>query len=277
MLKPSWLDKRFDHAGARPMRAFLRDLNLYTVCEESLCPNIGECFRRNTATFLIMGKVCTRQCRFCNVSQGAPLALDQDEPSRLAAAVKRLMLKYVVITSPTRDDLADGGAGHFSACAWAVKKLNPSTRIELLIPDFQARPESLVLIAGVPADVLGHNLETVPSLYIKVRKGAGYARSLEVISALCRLRPGAVLKSGLMLGLGEKEPEVITVMQDLRKAGCSILTLGQYLAPSLKHYPVQAYIPPALFARYAATARDLGFSGVQSSPYTRSSYRADKI
>jgi lipoic acid synthetase len=276
MLKPSWLDKRFDHAGARPLRAFLRDLNLHTVCEESLCPNIGECFSRNTATFLIMGKVCTRQCRFCNVSQGVPLALDKGEPSRLAAAVKRLMLKYAVITSPTRDDLADGGAGHFSACAWAVKKLNPSTRIELLIPDFGARPESLALIAGSFADVLGHNLETVPSLYIKVRKGSSYDRSLGVLSSIRRLCPGAVLKSGLMLGLGEKEPEVVSVMQDLRKTGCSILTLGQYLAPSLKHYPVQEYIPPEMFTHYAALARDLGFSGIMSSPYTRSSYRADQ-
>ncbi len=271
---PEWLSKKINIRQQQRMKNMLTDLKLSTICEEALCPNITECFEKKQATFLILGTACTRQCSFCNVDKARPGPVEKDEPARVAEAVQRLGLRHVVITSPTRDDLPDGGAAHYASVVHAIKDLNPLTRVELLIPDFQGMEDSLALVQQALPDILGHNLETVPRLYY-VRKGADYHRSLEVLRQARIQKPRIPTKSGLMLGLGETEEEVIQVMQDLLEVDCRLLSLGQYLAPSREHHPVVEYISPEVFERLGATARNMGFDYVESGPYVRSSFHAE--
>ena len=271
--KPEWLQKRISPGTHAEMERLLGDLRLHTVCQEALCPNISECFREKQATFLIMGRRCTRLCTFCNVTKETPLPLDPGEPDRVAAAVVRLGLSHVVITSPTRDDLADGGAGHYAATVGALHAAAPNTAVELLIPDFLGYEASLVTVIATGPEILGHNVETVPRLY-GIRSGAAYERSLALLAAARRLAPDLATKSGLMLGLGETESEVLAVLRDLAEAGCTYLSIGQYLAPSRNHFPVQEFIPPERFDHYREEARTLGFLHVESGPYVRSSYHA---
>ncbi len=274
--KPEWLRKKVVAGEQTAMRALLSELQLNTVCQQALCPNISECFGCGQATFLILGRDCTRQCSFCNVEKGVrPLPPDPDEPRRVAEAVVRLQLTHVVITSPTRDDLPDGGAGQFAATVAAIRAASPTTRVELLVPDFGGDLQALQTVLQAGPDILAHNLETVPRLY-EVRKGADYARSLTVLQTAVKLAPDIPVKSGLMLGLGETEQEVVAVMQDLRQVGCSYLSLGQYLAPSRRHQPVAAFIPPERFEALREQALALGFRHVESGPYVRSSYHAAK-
>jgi len=273
--RPEWLQKKISPAAHADMERLLGDLRLHTVCQEAHCPNISECFRQRQATFLILGRLCTRLCSFCNVTKEPPGPVDQAEPGRVAAAVVRLGLKHVVITSPTRDDLPDGGAGHYVATVTAIRDASPETRIELLIPDFKGERASLALVAASRPDIIGHNLETVPRLY-HIRQGADYGRSLLVLGMLHELAPEIPTKSGLMLGLGEGEDEVLAVLDDLRRVGCAYLSLGQYLAPSKGHQPVERYVEPAEFDRYRERALAMGFAHVESGPYVRSSYHADQ-
>lgn len=273
--KPEWLRKKVRAGDQSDMQRLLGELRLNTVCQQALCPNISECFSCGQATFLILGRHCTRQCSFCNVEKSVPLAVDHDEPSRVAEAVARLKLSHVVITSPTRDDLPDGGAGLYAATVAAIRAAAPATRIELLIPDFQGHVNSLEIVAAAGPEIIAHNLETVPRLY-RIRSGADYERSLEVLRSCGRLAPQVRLKSGVMLGMGETEEELLQLFKDLRGVGCGYLSIGQYLAPSRLHYPVQAYIPPETFERLRESALGLGFSHVESGPYVRSSYHAGK-
>ncbi len=275
--KPEWLRiKIIANGEINRLKTTLRRHNLHTVCEEAACPNLGECFSQGTATFMIMGDLCTRRCPFCDVAHGKPQPLAVQEPYQLAVTVAQMGLKYVVITSVNRDDLRDGGAGHFAACIAAIREHSPETKIEILVPDFRGRIETaLTLLAAQPCDVFNHNLETVPRLYPQVRPGADYQNSLHLLALHHAALPAIPTKSGLMLGLGEQEAEVIKVMHDLRAHGCSMLTLGQYLQPSQHHLPVQAYIHPEQFAAYAQMATELGFKHVASAPLVRSSYHAD--
>ncbi len=271
--KPEWLQKKINPSAHADMERMLGDLKLHTVCREATCPNISECFRQRQATFLILGRICTRLCSFCNVAKEEPLPLDPAEPARVAEAVVRLNLAHVVITSPTRDDLADGGAGLYSATVAAVRAASPETRIELLIPDFGGDRNALGTVADAAPDILGHNLETVPRLY-HIRSGADYRRSLAVLAALHALAPLLKTKSGVMVGLGETDEELFALFADLRQAGCAFLSIGQYLAPSRKHFPVQVFVEPAKFDLYRQKALALGFAHVESGPYVRSSYHA---
>ncbi|MBK5276121.1 MAG: lipoyl synthase [Desulfuromonadales bacterium] len=271
--KPEWLRKKVNPGDQTAMRHLLGELRLNTVCQQAMCPNISECFSCGQATFLILGKNCTRQCSFCNVDKTVPFPVDGDEPARISEAVSRLKLSHVVITSPTRDDLPDGGAYLFSITVAAIRQSSPTTRIELLIPDFLGRQQSLESIAASRPDIIAHNVETVPRLY-HVRSGADYQRSLDVLQLCHELAPDIRAKSGVMLGMGESQDEVVQVMRDLRKTGCSYLSIGQYLAPSRNHYPVHEYVHPELFERLRDTARELGFTHVESGPYVRSSYHA---
>ncbi len=272
--KPEWLRKKVPQAEQTVMRGLLSELRLNTVCQQALCPNIAECFGCGQATFLILGKDCTRQCSFCNVDKApAPLPPDVDEPRRVAEAVLRLKLSHVVITSPTRDDLTDGGAGHYAATVSAIRGACPETTIELLVPDFGGDHACLATVLAAQPAILAHNLETVPRLY-EVRKGADYRRSLDLLHVATALATDMATKSGVMLGLGEELDEVRAVMQDLRRVGCRYLSLGQYLAPSKRHQPVVAYLEPQLFDRLREEALALGFSHVESGPYVRSSYHA---
>ncbi len=271
--KPEWLQKRISPGAHGEMERLLGDLRLHTVCQEAMCPNISECFRQRQATFLIMGRRCTRLCTFCNVAKETPLPLDPGEPARVAAAVVRLGLSHVVVTSPTRDDLPDGGAAHYAATVAAVREAAPETTVELLIPDLQGCEASLATVIAASPAILGHNVETVPRLYA-IRCGADYGRSVALLAAARRLAPGLATKSGLMLGLGETEEEVGAVLRDLAAAGCTYLSIGQYLAPSRNHFPVQEYLAPERFDRYREEALALGFSHVESAPYVRSSYHA---
>jgi len=271
--KPAWLQKRITPSAHAGMERLLGDLQLHTVCQEACCPNISECFRQRQATFLILGKACTRLCSFCSVTKERPFPPDPDEPERVAAAVTRLGLSHVVITSPTRDDLPDGGAAVYAATVAAIRAASPSVRIELLIPDFQGAFPPLEIVAAARPDIIGHNLETVPRLY-HIREGADYRRSLEVLSALHRFAPEMKTKSGVMVGLGETDGELTALFADLRQAGCSYLSIGQYLAPSRNHFPVQSFVEPARFDRYREEAISLGFAHVESGPYVRSSYHA---
>ena len=274
--KPDWLRKKIPAADQAAMRALLKDLSLHTVCQQALCPNIGECFSCGQATFLIMGADCTRHCRFCNIDAvNTPKPLDPDEPRRIAEATKRLNLSHLVITSPTRDDLPDGGAGHYAATVTAVRSCMPQTRLELLIPDFNGDCAALATVLASHPAIIGHNVETVPRLY-HIRAGAEYQRSLTVLADAQRLAPEIPTKSGIMLGLGETEQEVLEVLTDLRKVGCNYLSIGQYLAPSRRHEPVHEYIEPERFDAYGRIAREIGFSHVESGPYVRSSYHADR-
>ena len=254
--------------------ATVRELGLHTVCQEARCPNIGECWGHRTATFMLLGDTCTRNCGFCAVTHGRPLAVDPAEPLRVASAVARLGLRHVVVTSVNRDDLADGGAAHFAATARAIKRLLPGCRVEVLVPDFQGNLASVAEVVASPIDVFNHNLETVPRLYRRARAGARYARSLAVLEAARRAREGLLTKTGLMLGLGETQEELVSVFRDLRSIGCDILTLGQYLRPSGEHLPVERYVPPQEFTALGAEALALGFRHVEAGPLVRSSYHA---
>jgi lipoic acid synthetase len=271
--KPEWLRKKVNQGEQTGMRRLLGELQLNTVCQQALCPNISECFSCGQATFLILGTNCTRQCSFCNVEKTAPLPVDLDEPARVAEAVQRLNLSHVVITSPTRDDLPDGGASIYSATVSAIRSASPETRIEVLIPDLQADPDSLRCVVASQPDIIAHNVETVPRLY-HVRSGADYHRSLDVLRICRELALEIRTKSGIMLGMGEQAEEVTQVMRDLRAAGCRYLSIGQYLAPSREHYPVQEYVRPEDFERLRQAGLELGFSHVESGPYVRSSYHA---
>jgi lipoic acid synthetase len=260
--------------GFKNVQKQVHSNKLHTVCQSAACPNQNECWNAGTATFMIMGNVCTRGCRFCNVPKGIPSSLDWDEPERVARAVAKLNLKYAVITSVTRDDLPDGGAEIFAATIKAIRKTSPDCRVEVLIPDFQGSAESLNTVLNASPDVLNHNLETVPSLYSRVRPQALYQRSLELLSRARQI--GAVTKTGLMLGLGEGTVEVSSVMHDLRNVDCRILTLGQYLQPGKNHLPVEKYYSPDEFAALREQALSLGFKHIVAGPLVRSSYRADK-
>lgn len=275
--KPKWIRAKAP-TGPRvqQLKTLLREQKLHTVCEEASCPNLGECFTHGTATFMIMGELCTRRCPFCDVAHGRPQPLDQDEPANLAQAVEQMGLKYVVITSVDRDDLRDGGAGHFAECIKALRVKAPAIRIEILTPDFRGRMDvALEKLNEAPPDVFNHNLETVPRLYKKARPGADYAWSLDLIQRFKADQPGIMTKSGLMLGLGEEIEEVKQVLRDLREHDCDLLTLGQYLQPSRYHLQVERYVHPDEFDELGEFAHSLGFSNVASAPMVRSSYHAD--
>lgn len=275
MRKPEWLQKKITPAAHAEMEGLLKELNLNTVCQQARCPNITECFRQRQATFLILGRACTRLCSFCSVSKETPLPLEQGEPAAVAEAVCRLKLSHVVITSPTRDDLPDGGARHYAETVVEIRKSSPVTKIELLIPDLRGDLEALKAVLASEPDILGHNLETVPRLYA-IRSGADYQRSLKLLADAHRLRPDLKTKSGLMLGLGEEEDELVAVFEDLVAAGCSYLSLGQYLAPSRQHYPVQRFVEPERFEALKEKALLSGLAHVESAPYVRSSYLAER-
>jgi lipoic acid synthetase len=274
---PSWL-KRPLPAGNENFftHNLLRELRLETVCENARCPNRPECYSRRTATFMILGNVCTRPCGFCSVPRGSPEQLEDDEPARVAEASARLGLRHVVITSVTRDDLPDGGADHFFRCIVAVRQ-RTGAAVEVLTPDFLGNFAAIERVLEAHPEVYNHNLETVPRLYRKVRGRADYQRSLDLLAHVKRQAPGIVTKSGLMLGLGETTEELLEVLADLRAGGCDTLTLGQYLAPTLKHIPVVRYVPPEEFEALAVLARSLGFAQVASGPFVRSSYHADEM
>jgi len=273
--KPPWLKRRLPtDASFQDVRGLIEKGRLHTVCQEAKCPNIWECYAHQTATFLIMGSRCTRNCRFCSVAPGPPEPLDPQEPTRVAEAVERMGLKYVVVTSVTRDDLPDGGAGHFAATLHEIRRRVPGAEIEVLIPDFQGDPAALETVLCARPDVLNHNIETVPRLYPRVRPQADYRRSLELLRRAGEIAPGIPTKSGLMLGLGERPEEIRQTLQDLRAVGGRILTLGQYLQPSPEHLPVEAYVPPDDFENWRTVALEMGFSEVASGPFVRSSYHA---
>jgi lipoic acid synthetase len=278
MRKPAWIRARSpsDPAVTR-LKGILRENRLHTVCEEASCPNLGECFAGGTATFMIMGDICTRRCPFCDVAHGRPDPLDSEEPENLARTIQAMGLSYVVVTSVDRDDLRDGGAAHFSACIEAIRAHNPGIRIEVLVPDFRGRMDrALDILVNTPPDVFNHNLETVPGLYKKVRPGSDYAWSLDLLKRFKALHPGVPTKSGLMLGIGEEISEVEQVMRDLRAHDCDMLTLGQYLQPSLHHLPLVRYLHPDEFERLGELGYQLGFTHVASGPMVRSSYHADQ-
>ncbi len=276
--KPEWLkSKQIPTEEEQKVRHLMKNLHLNTVCREARCPNRVECFNRGTATFLIMGDTCTRRCRFCNVNKGKPQPLDKEEPRHVAEAVKALGLKYVVITSVTRDDLPDGGAAHFASVIRKVREIDPGVGIEVLIPDFQGDSDSLNTVLDARPDVLNHNVETVSRLYEAVRPGAAYERSLELLARAKTINPSIKTKSGLMVGLGETDEELYGVFADLRKAGCDLLTIGQYLAPTKEHYPVADYILPEKFEEYRAKALEMGFLDAASGPLVRSSYKAGEM
>lgn len=276
--KPDWIRiKLTANEDITHIKTILRKNNLHSVCEEAACPNLNECFSLGTATFMIMGDLCTRRCPFCDVAHGKPLPLDVNEPVNLANTIKQLALKYVVITSVDRDDLRDGGAGHYVACITEIQEQSPATKIEVLVPDFRGRVDvALTKLQAAPVDVFNHNLETIPRLYKQARPGANYQQSLELLEAYHKVLPEVPTKSGLMLGIGETQEEVLEVLHDLREHHCSILTLGQYLQPSADHLAVQRYVPPEEFNEYAVLAEQMGFKRVASGPMVRSSYHADE-
>ena len=277
--KPDWIrvkagsgNTRFDEIKQR-----LRENKLHTVCEEASCPNIGECFGKGTATFMILGDLCTRRCPFCDVAHGRPVAPDAEEPAHLAQTIAALALEHVVITSVDRDDLRDGGARHFADCIRSVRQLAPRTRIEVLVPDFRGRLEiALEILSADPPDVMNHNLETVPRLYRQARPGSDYRHSLKLLQDFKARRPDIPTKSGLMLGLGETDEEILDVMRDLRAHGVDMLTIGQYLQPTAHHLPVLRYVHPDGFALFEDAAREMGFLHAAIGPMVRSSYHADR-
>ncbi len=276
--KPDWIRIRLPNDNkVQELKQTLRENKLHTVCEEASCPNLSECFSRGTATFMIMGDICTRRCPFCDVAHGRPLELDKDEPKHLAETIRAMALKYVVVTSVDRDDLRDGGAGHFVQCIQEIRALNPATKVEILVPDFRGRMDIAVeLMANCPPDVFNHNLETIPSLYLKVRPGSDYQWSLDLIKNFKAAQPKVATKSGLMLGIGESMEEVKAVLCDLKEHDCDMITLGQYLQPSLNHLPVERYVHPDEFEMLREYGEsELGFSHVASGPLVRSSYHAD--
>lgn len=278
MRKPAWIRAK-SPAGpeVQRLKSVLRENRLHTVCEEASCPNLGECFAHGTATFMIMGDICTRRCPFCDVAHGRPDPPDANEPLSLATTIRGMALRYVVITSVDRDDLRDGGAGHFVACIQAVRELNPDIKIEILVPDFRGRKDrALGILRAAPPDVFNHNLETVPRLYKKARPGSDYQWSLELLREFKNEHPEVPSKSGLMLGLGETLDEVEQVMRDMRMHDVQMLTLGQYLQPSKHHLPVERFVHPEEFEQLRELGESLGFSQVASGPMVRSSYHADQ-
>ena len=276
--KPRWLKKRLPTGPAyENVKNLVGRDGLHTVCQEARCPNIWECFSRHTATFLIMGSHCTRNCRFCSVAHGPTGPPDPAEPSRVADAARQLALKYIVITSVTRDDLADGGAIFFAKTIGEIRRQIPAAMIEVLIPDFQGDPDALQTVLNARPDVLNHNIETVPRLYLRVRPQAQYERSLHLLERVHKHAPDLPTKSGLMLGLGESSAEIRSTLNDLADTGCSILTLGQYLQPSKEHLPVKRFVPPEEFEQWRQTAIEIGFSEVASGPFVRSSYHAKEL
>jgi lipoic acid synthetase len=273
--KPAWLKVRAPGSeNYLRLRGIMRDLGLHTVCEEAQCPNIGECWHHGTATFMIMGDVCTRACGYCNVTHGAPAALDPAEADKLARAVEAMALAYVVVTSVDRDDLPDFGAGAFAQTITAIKTRRPDCRVEVLIPDFQGREDALRTVLDAKPDVLNHNTETVPRLYRQARPGGKYARALELLDRARRWAPAIPTKTGIMVGLGETMDEIVEVLRDLRGVDCQILTVGQYLRPTAAHLPMARYYTPDEFAEIKRIALDLGFGHVESGPLVRSSYHA---
>ena len=277
--KPSWIRVKAPSPGTRFMeiKQILREQKLHTVCEEASCPNIGECFGKGTATFMILGDICTRRCPFCDVGHGRPLAPDAEEPVHLAETIARLELRYVVITSVDRDDLKDGGARHFVDCIRAVRAKSPQTTIEVLVPDFRGRLDrALEILLAAPPDVMNHNLETVPRLYRQARPGGDYRHSLKLLQAFRRAVPSVPTKSGLMVGLGESDEEILEVMRDLRAHGVDMLTIGQYLQPSPHHLAVERYVHPEVFAMFEREAQAMGFRHAAIGAMVRSSYHADR-
>lgn len=277
--KPEWIRVKAGSPTTRfyEIKDILRTNKLVTVCEEASCPNIGECFGKGTATFMIMGDKCTRRCPFCDVGHGRPDPLDADEPVNLARTIAQLKLKYVVITSVDRDDLRDGGAGHFVECIRKTRELSPGTTIEVLVPDFRGRDDrALDILKAAPPDVMNHNLETVPRLYKEARPGSDYAFSLNLLKKFKALFPQVPTKSGLMVGLGETDEEILQVMQDMRDHGIDMLTIGQYLSPSGHHLPVRRYVHPDTFKMFEARAYEMGFSHAAVGAMVRSSYHADQ-
>ncbi|HTH81184.1 MAG TPA: lipoyl synthase [Ramlibacter sp.] len=277
--KPDWIRVRAGSANTRfyEIKEILREQKLHTVCEEASCPNIGECFGKGTATFMIMGDKCTRRCPFCDVGHGRPDPLDADEPIHLAQTIARLKLKYVVITSVDRDDLRDGGAGHFVECIRKTRELSPETTIEVLVPDFRGRDDrALEILKAAPPDVMNHNLETIPRLYKEARPGSDYKFSLNLLKKFKALFPHIPTKSGLMVGLGETDDEILDVMRNMREHHIDMLTIGQYLAPSTSHLPVRRYVHPDTFKMFEEKAREMGFSHAAVGALVRSSYHADQ-
>ena len=278
LAKPAWIRVKAANPGSRfyEIKDILREQKLHTVCEEASCPNIAECFGKGTATFMILGDICTRRCPFCDVAHGRPLAPDAEEPHHLAQTIARLELAYVVITSVDRDDLKDGGAQHFVDCIRAVRDRSPRTRIEVLVPDFRGRVERAIeILCAAPPDVMNHNLETVPRLYRRARPGGDYRHSLALLREFKRRHPGVPTKSGLMVGLGEVDEEILQVMRDLRAHDVEMLTIGQYLQPSGHHLPVERYVHPDTFAMFEREAEAMGFRHAAIGAMVRSSYHAD--
>ena len=276
--KPEWIRAKLPSGGQfMEIKRILREQKLHTVCEEASCPNIGECFSKGTATFMIMGDICTRRCPFCDVGHGRPNPLDPEEPKHLAETVAALKLKYVVITSVDRDDLRDGGAGHFADCIKAIRELSPSTQIEVLVPDFRGRLDvALEILAATPPDVMNHNLETAPRLYKQARPGADYKHSLELLKRYKAMRPDVATKSGIMVGLGEEDEEVREVMRDMREHDIDMITIGQYLQPTDGHLPVLRYVSTHMFKTFENEALDMGFKHAAVGAMVRSSYHADE-
>lgn len=276
--KPSWIRVRSSNSQAfYEVKRILREKKLHTVCEEASCPNIGECFGKGTATFMILGDLCTRRCPFCDVAHGRPMPPDSEEPLHLAQSIAAMRLRYVVITSVDRDDLRDGGAQHFADCIHEIRQHAPQTKIEILVPDFRGRLDvALEKLASCPPDVLNHNLETVPRLYKQCRPGADYMHSLKLLQDFKKRFPEIPTKSGLMVGLGENDEEILDVMRDLRAHQVEMLTIGQYLQPSIGHLPVLRYVTPEGFKKFEQSATDMGFTHAACSPMVRSSYHADQ-
>lgn len=275
--KPDWIRMKVpDSARYQEIKQILRENNLHTVCEEASCPNIGECFSHGTATFMILGDICTRRCPFCDVAHGKPLPPDVNEPANLARTIAQMRLNYVVITSVDRDDLRDGGAQHFVDCIHAVRAASPNIKIEILVPDFRGRLDvAMQILRQAPPDVMNHNLETVPRLYKQARPGSDYQNSLNLLKMFSDCYPSIPTKSGLMLGLGETDEEILEVMRNLRAHKVTMLTLGQYLQPSVHHHPVMRYVDPAIFEELRVKAEAMGFNNTASGPMVRSSYHAD--
>ena len=278
MRKPEWIRMKVpDSARFQEIKQVLRENKLHTVCEEASCPNIGECFSGGTATFMILGDICTRRCPFCDVSHGKPLPPDTQEPENLGRTIAQMRLNYVVITSVDRDDLRDGGARHFVDCIAAVRAHSPEIKVEILVPDFRGRLDrAMAILTQAPPDVMNHNLETVPRLYREARPGSDYQNSLNLLKVFGEQHPDVPTKSGLMLGLGETDDEILEVMRDLRAHGVTMLTLGQYLQPSQHHLPVKRFVTPARFAQFEQEALAMGFTHAACGPMVRSSYHADQ-
>lgn len=276
--KPEWMKIKLptDSSRIAEIKSVMRHNGLHSVCEEAACPNLAECFNHGTATFMILGAICTRRCPFCDVAHGKPLPPDSEEPEKLAETIKQMELRYVVITSVDRDDLDDGGAQHFSECITAIRKKSPQIKIEILVPDFRGRQkQALTFLQSNPPDVFNHNLENIPRLYPTIRPGAKYEASLKLLQEFKQLHPSVPTKSGLMVGLGENNDEILKVMLDLRQHGVTMLTLGQYLQPSRHHFPVQRYVSPDEFAELKSAALAMGFTHAACGPFVRSSYHAD--